>query len=348
MKRTGRRLHIDALRVLAMMLVLYNHTGERGFLRFDGAQGVARGAYLALAVLDTIAVPLFFMISGALLLGREEPLSVCLKKRVLRYAVVLVGASAAIYVYICRTDLSVMNLTDYLRGLYDGQITTSYWFLYAYLGYLLGLPLLRRLARAMTERDFLYITALMGVMNALSALQWFCFDGGFALNGTVVPFVLERTVYYPLAGYFLEHRLSERVTRGRTLLALFGAGALGVALGSLTLLRANAAVGYFSEQAYGLFVFAPALAVFAGAKALSGRVHLPPPAAALLREAGACTFGIFLFEKVYRDVSSRVYHALMPVIGGFAACWLWILSAFLLGMAVTAVLRRLPVLRRLM
>ena len=194
MKETGRRLHIDALRVLAMMLVLYNHTGERGFTRYETAQGPAQGAYLALAVLDTIAVPLFFMISGALLLGREEPLRACLQKRVLRYVLVLVGASTAIYVYICRTDLSVMNRTDYLRGLYDGRITTSYWFLYAYLGYLLGLPLLRKLARAMTERDFLYITVLMGVMNALSALQWFCFDGGFALNGTVVPFVLERTV----------------------------------------------------------------------------------------------------------------------------------------------------------
>ena len=74
MKETGRRLHIDALRVLAMMLVLYNHTGERGFTRYETAQGPAQGAFLALAVLDTIAVPLFFMISGALLLGREEPL----------------------------------------------------------------------------------------------------------------------------------------------------------------------------------------------------------------------------------------------------------------------------------
>lgn len=348
MKETGRRLHIDALRVQAMMLVLYNHTGERGFLRFDAAQGPAQGAYLALAVLDTIAVPLFFMISGALLLGREEPLSVCLKKRVLRYAVVLVGASTAMYAYTCRTDLSVMNWTDYLRGLYDGGITTSYWFLYAYLGYLLGLPLLRRLARAMTERDFLYITALMGVINALSSLEWVCFGGGYGLNGNIQPFAIARTVYYPLAGYFLEHRLAERVTKGRTLLVLLGAGALGVALGCFTLTCAHATLGYWAEVAYGLFVFAPALAVFAGAKALSGRVHLPSPAAALLREAGSCTFGIFLFEKVYRDVSSRVYHALMPVIGGFAACWAWIACAFLLGMAVTAVLRRLPVLRRVL
>ena len=38
----------------------------------------------------------------------------------------------------------------------------------------------------------------------------------------------------------------------------------------------------------------------------------------------------------------------MPVIGGFAACWAWIACAFLLGMAVTAVLRRLPGLRRVL
>ena len=348
MKETGRRLHIDALRVLAMMLVLYNHTGERGFTRYETAQGPAQGAYLALAVLDTIAVPLFFMISGALLLGREEPLRACLKKRVLRYVLVLVGASTAIYVYICRTDLSVMNPTDCLRGLYDGRITTSYWFLYAYLGYLLGLPLLRKLARAMTERDFLYITALMGVMNALSALQWLCFEGDFVLNSNLLPFTAVRTVYYPLAGYFLEHRLADRVGQRRLLLALFGAGVLGVALGCLVLTRAYAAYGYWPETAFGLFVFAPALAVFAGMKALSGYVRVPARAARVLAEAGACTFGIYLFEKVFRDVSSRVYSALVPVIGGFAACWVWIACAFLLGMAVTAVLRRLPGLRKLL
>ena len=348
MKQTGRKPHMDALRVLAMLLVLYNHTGERGFLRFDAAQGAARAAYLALAVLDTIAVPLFFMISGALLLGREEPIRVCLKKRVLRYVLVIFGASTVMYVYSCRTDLSVMNLTDYTRGLYDGNITTSYWFLYTYLGYLLGLPLLRRLARAMTERDFLYLTAVLGVVNALSSLQWFCFDGGFALNAGVLPFAMVRVVYYPLAGYFLEQRLNERITQPRVLPALLGAGALGVALGCLVLMRAHAVLGYWAEGAYGLFVFAPAIAVFAGMKALLARVRLSPRAARVLQEAGACTFGIYLFEKVYRDVSSRVYHALAPVIGGFAACWMWILSAFLLGMGVTMVLRRIPGIKRLL
>lgn len=348
MKQTGRKPHMDALRVLAMLLVLYNHTGERGFLRFDAAHGVARAAYLALAVLDTIAVPLFFMISGALLLGREEPIRVCLKKRVLRYVLVIVGASTAMYVYSCRTDLSVMNLTDYTRGLYDGNITTSYWFLYAYLGYLLGLPLLRRLARAMTERDFLYLTAVLGAVNALTTLEWVCFEGHFGLNGGVLPFAAVRVVYYPLAGYFLEQRFSARAMQPRVLLALLGAGALGVALGCLVLMRAHAVLGYWTETAYGLFVFAPAMAVFAGMKALFERVRLSPRAARAWQEAGACTFGIYLFERVYRDVSSRVYHALAPVTGGFAACWAWILCAFLLGMGVTMVLRRLPGIKKLL
>ena len=348
MKQTGRKPYIDALRVLAMLLVLYNHTGERGFLRFDAAQGAAKAALLALAVLDTIAVPLFFMISGALMLGREEPVGVCLKRRVLRYVLVILGASTVMYVYSCRTDLSVMNLTDWLRGLYDGQITTSYWFLYTYLGYLLGLPLLRRLARAMTERDFLYLTAVVGAVNVLSSLQWFCFDGGFSMNGGVIPFAAARAVYYPLAGYFIEHRLGARATQPRTLLGLLCAGALGVTLGCAALACAQEALGYWAEPAYGLFVFAPAIAVFAAVKALFERVRVSPRAAGVLREAGACTFGIYLFEKVYRDVSSRAYHALEPLIGGFAACWAWILCAFLLGLCVTMALRRLPGLRRLL
>lgn len=342
----GRRLHLDALRILAMLLVLYNHTGERGFMRFAGAQGPARAALMALAALDKIAVPLFFMISGALLLQREEPIRTCLRRRVLRYAAVLLAASAVSYVYACRTDLSALSMGGFWRTLYGGEHAAAYWFLYAYLAYLIVLPLMRRLARAMTERDFLYVTGLIFAVHLISASEWFLWRGNVTLNANLSLFVTRQAVYYPLAGYFLEHRFGAQAAQPRVLAGLFAAGALAVALACLALRQANAVTGDWPESAFGLFAFVPAAAVYAGAKALFERVPVPPATARVLTGVGSCTFGIFLFEKVYRDVSSRVYFALEPIIGGFPACMAWVCSAFLLGLCVTAMLQRIPGVRR--
>ena len=78
MSRTSpRKLHIEALRIVAALFVLFNHTGEEGFFLFAAwpATSPLCWAYLSLSILCKAAVPLFFMASGALLLTdkREEP-----------------------------------------------------------------------------------------------------------------------------------------------------------------------------------------------------------------------------------------------------------------------------------
>ena len=71
MSRTSpRKLHIEALRIVAALFVLFNHTGEEGFFLFAAWPSTSPlcWAYLSLSILCKAAVPLFFMASGALLL----------------------------------------------------------------------------------------------------------------------------------------------------------------------------------------------------------------------------------------------------------------------------------------
>lgn len=86
-----RLLHPDILRILAIYLVAFNHTGDRGYMLFANSAGSALYfPYMAFSVLCKIAVPIFFMISGALLLPKEESFKQLFQKRVLRMAVVLI------------------------------------------------------------------------------------------------------------------------------------------------------------------------------------------------------------------------------------------------------------------
>lgn len=76
-----KKLHLEFLRIIAIMLVIFNHTGEKGFLLYTIARdSVLYEFYLFSSIACKVAVPLFWMISGALLINKEESISVIYKK----------------------------------------------------------------------------------------------------------------------------------------------------------------------------------------------------------------------------------------------------------------------------
>ena len=79
-------LYIEFLRAIAVLFVIFNHTGGDGFRLFlkYPAGSIQYWTCLSVSIFCKFAVPVFFMISGALLLGKDEPLKVLWKKRIAR------------------------------------------------------------------------------------------------------------------------------------------------------------------------------------------------------------------------------------------------------------------------
>lgn len=96
-----RYFYLDVMRVIAILLVLYTHTGELGNfiwtrLSFNNVQ------FWISIIGDNIRVAntsLFLMISGALLLGKEENISSIFRNKVLRMVAALFIFSAFYFVY---------------------------------------------------------------------------------------------------------------------------------------------------------------------------------------------------------------------------------------------------------
>ncbi len=82
-------VHLEAFRILAIYLVMFNHTDKNGFFFFTVAQASPfYGLYLFISIACKFAVPLFYMVSGALLLKKEESIGVVYKKRFLRMLII--------------------------------------------------------------------------------------------------------------------------------------------------------------------------------------------------------------------------------------------------------------------
>lgn len=337
--KTTHKPYFDLMRILAIFFVIFNHTGRYGFSLYTGEPlgSPKYWFYVVISVFCTFAVPLFFMISGALVLPKATVPDVW-KKRIPKQALILVFFSLAYFLLAVwegdLTKYASMNSTlaqtldgipsggvlteqaletpgvgSFLTVLYAGTWNFSFWFLYAYLAFLVSAPLLRTLAENLTNNQYYYLFGLYLAFKAgLPIFNWLVFKGAYTLNShATLTWLLPDIVVYPLAGYFLEHRFSLKTLRDNKWLlpVLWGGVVLCLALAGALTWRKALLTGTFTEATSQTFhrIFNLVLA---------GTIYLTiknafytedgtlkegnKQARALLASAGACTFGIYLLH----------------------------------------------------
>ncbi len=95
------------------------------------------------------------MVSGSLLLPKEESIRYVYRHRVLRMVIVLVLFSLFQYSFTTWKYSDRFDFAYFLTKLNTDRHATAYWFLYSYIGMLMMLPLLRRMVKSMTGNQFL-------------------------------------------------------------------------------------------------------------------------------------------------------------------------------------------------
>ena len=344
-------VYLDLLRIIAIILVLFNHTGDNGFTYF----AVARGSLfypvsLFISLLDKIAVPLFFMISGALLIPKEESYKEVIK-RFVKFALILVAASGIIYVYRYLKGLpSIFTVAEFVTALYSKGIIIQYWYLYTYLAFILMLPFIRKIAKGMEGKDFIWLIALMTINSLLQIADYTVFKGKYFHNSHFSFFISVNYLLYPILGYYLEHKVSRDRYNWKMLLILTGCSVLILAaLTVLANLRCTSLQSWKEEDIpyYGCFEFLPTATVFIAAKMFFIRFPAKQRAQKVLSAIAGTTFGLYLFESIFRTESGFILTAMKTVIHPYIACWLWMLIVWMIGGGIIFLIRLIPGVKKL-
>lgn len=345
-----KRLDFEAMRLLAIFGVVFNHTQNRGFTLYqlDNCSPINYNGSLLLGILCKVAVPLFFLVSGGLLLHREEPIRVVLKKRVMRMLAVLVLFSGILYLFWTIWGyVEQPSVWDFLTRLWSSGVSIPYWYIYAYLGLLLMLPLLRPMVKAMSNMTFVYLLCLHVVLYCV--LSPLALALGF---GTMQPDLLivlaEPYPFYFLMGYYLAHRFDWHLVQKRHIWGLCALAVASVAgmffLARLGMQR-NGSVSFDYHESMMLF---PVMAIYATVHRCFDQ-HTPPYwLKRVLTELGGCVFGTYLLEGILRHYLGFVFEALEPHIHVLPACLVWVLAVTICGLAITWVLKRIPGLNKLL
>ena len=142
-----RIVSLDLIRTIAILLVIMQHAWS-GLQLDDPVAGDVSYMYHALVV---IGVPLFFMLSGALMLGAHPlPIRDFLSRRFKRLLLPYLLWATVIYVIsvITHKYSEVQTPTDaiyyYLPYLTSGKINASYWYIFVLIGLYLLTPFIQR------------------------------------------------------------------------------------------------------------------------------------------------------------------------------------------------------------
>lgn len=362
---SSRKVYLEAIRMIASFFVIFNHTGSNGFFLFAQRTpgSAAFWVYLFFSVLCTVSVPLFFMISGALMLNREnEPLGSLWKNKIGKN--ILIIFLFAFWDYLAdlllspeSADLRWMVYSVINGNLTGGRIWYGHlWFLYAYIAYLICLPFLRGMVKHLENRYFYYMIGLVLLIKAvIPAAEFLLAEKAIPLSGSVLPhWLTEDIIIYPCIGYFLEHRIDIRKQK-RGMVWLWAAALAAIAVTGFLIYRQALFTQILEENEaqtfHQIFVLLPSMAVYVSVKYFFTQVRIPEAVEKTVLSVGRCTFGIYLIHMVVLDsLPVRMFLRKMLDLGvnNLLACFIQCAAVFFIGFIVTALARKIPLLRKIL
>lgn len=144
------------------------------------------------------AVPLFLMISGALLLHKQESAKIYFKKRLSKLLIPFVVWSFIYYLY--KSDGSI-QITEFIQQLFSGKVYYHLWYFYIIIPLYLLIPVIRKvIASIPSQYIFFYAITSSIIVTAQNILLLGRWEIAIFSN----PF--STSLAYLMLGYALTHR----------------------------------------------------------------------------------------------------------------------------------------------
>lgn len=345
----NRKIHLEILRIIAIIFVLFHHSGWRGFALFLHRDGMMSAVYLMLSTLCEVAVPIFFMISGALLLKKDESIKDILLKRVLKFIIILFAITAIYHFYdVWFNHRALGSFLTVFNAFMTNSASGALWYMYSYIALMLMLPFFRNIAKNTTAKQYIYLIVLNLVFVGLLPILSFTLSNGkyYYINTFNVVLANALSFFYFLVGHFFENVVDEDFYKLKNCLWL-SVAALGslVVCTLLTKRRLQLGLGFADSTTEGFqysLVAVPTFAIYAWAKFIFKNFKEPNRFTAIVSHIGQCTFGIYLLERILRERTAIIFDWFDGFLPCVVACFLWIFVIVAIGTAIVSLIKLIP------
>ncbi len=340
---------VDLIRTVAIVLVIMVHAAIEPHPIVTVMDQTEVIRWFTVNTYDAFAdpsVPLFVMLSGALLLqpSKLEPIRVFLKKRALRLGLPFVFWGTAYFLWRFLVNQEALNVSSIIQGILTGPYY-HFWFLYMLTGLYLITPVLRVLTANADRRILRYFLIL--VLFGTGIVPLLILASGYTIELKL--FAITGWIGYFVVGYYL---LTTRVRKG-LLYALYLVGLFGTVVGTYvaTLLVGGHTGLFFLDYLGSATVILESAALFMLLLKVSPSALLTrfPRGSKLLHFVGCSTLSIYLLHVMVLESLQRGYFGFqisVNTMNPIVEVPLATVVTFFISMGIVFVLKKIPVVRR--
>lgn len=334
-----RNYQLDFVRIVAILLVFYNHYYCYDFFLDSSNPGILHYILLIPSIICKCGPTLFFMISGALLLNRKENYSSDVLRRVKKFSVVIF---AIVFLKFCLNRSFSNAVSLLLNGLN--------WYFYAYLGFLLLLPVYRSIAANLKKEDWKYIFILVIITNILfSIFRVLNIDVAVLNNLQPLASPWASSAWqciFPLMGYFIIENKELFIKYKKK---IFSGCLLSILLSMILIridIKKNGGANY--EMLHQYYTILPSIYIFGSIttkEKISENIYLEK----FIAICAPLTFGMFILETQTNlgGILFMIMYQLLGVkINRILISWIAIILKFIIFSIIVYLLRLIPLVRR--
>lgn len=341
----SRKTYIEVMRIIAAFFVIVNHTNSDVFLKYTQPLSFTWFLSLIYFYLSKISVPVFFMIMGGLLLKKIDKPKKSIE-RVVRMVGVTLLFSLVYYIKGHWTNPSSMGVFDFLKTMFSSRATNAYWYIYTYIGLLILLPIMQRMAKGFSKNATLYFIGIsMGVLGLIPLINiFFHISPHHYITDTFFPV----PIGIVFMGYYIEKYM--KIDKS----TFFGALLVFVAMTSFQVLFTydfylKDASNYLQLDNWRyLTITLSATCFYIIFKYLSTIMTAKENVAKILCYFGSLTFGIYLLSDLIISLTRKMYNGFYADMNVLLATILWEIIVFVICGVITAILKLIPGLKKLL
>ena len=355
-KKRRRELYFDVLWIISIYFMIFSYSDGANSYSLCEVGTVPYYVCLLFSIFSRFPLWLCLMISGALLLDEDESIREIWKRRISRVAVLLLLASFAYYMNEVLADREEFDLTRFLPDLYSRDQITQFWYLYAYLGFLICLPFLRPMVKNMRNSIFLYLIAAVFILSSILPLidSRILLDR-YSLNPNMkLEWLMNVIFIYPVMGYFFHHRLDREVCRKIAPL-LIAIDLVWMIYYVYMQAMSGVSVGNYDMHPsyHSPVTMLHCVTLFITAKAYFSKRE-KSKCQRCVGSFGGCSLGIYLLHGFFINGRIAAIEEIRLKLGGniqngkaVFAGFLWALIVYLICFAIVWLIRRIPGMKRL-
>ncbi|MVN90606.1 acyltransferase [Mucilaginibacter aquatilis] len=313
-----RTVWMDNLRVVATIAVIIIHVATPAVFTQFNVNNNHWWIGNVYASICRFCVPVFLMLTGALLLPQQQNLRTFLNKRFKRvllpfifWCFIYIAFNLALKVRDGGTSAALSNLPVWLYAQFTQAPAPHLWYIYMLIGLYLFIPVIQPWVVNASNKGILFFLAIW-ILTILV--------GQFSLVPSNSPLDLRYFsgyIGYVITGYFIAHRLSVTINVKLIAVFLFIAGVASTLLGTNKITQQAGAFSHAYYEYLTINVLCAAVGIFVLFKSLAASVNESAPSL-LSKFVARYGYGIYLAHLLIISILSHFnidYKLVTPVLG---------------------------------